>query len=39
MINNDGTISPTCGRIDLLENKWKIEGKLAEEFGQNYNKI
>ncbi len=39
IINNDGTISPTCGRIDLLENKWKIEGKLAEEFGQNYNKL
>lgn len=39
MVNNDGTISPTCGRIDLLENKWKIEGKLAEEFGQNYNKL
>jgi len=39
IVNNDGTISPTCGRIDLLENKWKIEGKLAEEFGQNYNKL
>lgn len=37
IITKDGTLCPTCGRIDLLEKIWKIDNKPAEEYGINFN--
>jgi hypothetical protein len=37
IINGNGTISPTCGRFDLLEKKWKIDNKPSEEYGMDFN--
>jgi hypothetical protein len=37
IVKTDGTLCPTCGRIDILEKIWKIDNKPAEEYGLNFN--
>jgi len=37
IVTKDGTLCPTCGRIDLSEKIWKIDNKPAEDYGVNFN--